>query len=233
MKSQESNFQPKGSQLRTAALIGGIALLLMSVLAAYANFGVMQNLVVPGNAQSTADNVLASQGSFQFAAIGFLVVAVLDVVVAWALFVILKPGNRTLALVAALLRIVYAVVYAYAISKLFSVIPLLTSAGPAQAMSRIEAFQSSWDLGLILFGLHLLLVGYLAIRFKPMPWWLGILLGIAGLGYLVDSIGILVSPAYNLALGQYTFVGELVLIFWLFWKAIKGFPKLQKAESQA
>jgi hypothetical protein len=229
MKSQESNVRSKGSTLRRAALIGGIALLLMSVLAAYANFGVMQNLIVAGDAQTTAENIMASSGSFQFAAIGFLVVAVLDVVVAWALLVILKPGNRTLSLVAAWLRIIYAAVYAFAISKLFSVVPLLGSADATQAMSRINAFQSWWDLGLILFGLHLLLVGYIAIRFKSMPWWLGILLAIAGLGYLVDSIGILVSPAYSLALGQYTFIGELVLIFWLLWKAIKGFPKLQEA----
>ena len=66
-------------------------------------------------------------------------------------------------------------------------------------------------------------------NYQIIPMWLGALLAIAGLGYLVDSIGILLFPQYNLSLGEYTFFGELILIFWLLWRGIKGFPQRLQA----
>ena len=90
-------------------------------------------------------------------------------------------------------------------------------------MDRINTFQIGWDMAMILFGLHLLLLGFISFRFGVIPKWLGALLAIAGLGYLIDSFGILLFPAYNIGIGEYTFFGELILIFWLLWKGIKGF----------
>ncbi len=207
----------------------------MAVLAANANFGIMQTLVVSGDAQATSENIIASSGSFRLAIISFLVVAALDIVVAWALFVILKSANRSLSLIAALFRIIYAVIFAFSLTKLFGVYQLLTAPGSSQgneiftqALNGIDAFQKGWDIGLILFGIHLLLLGFISFRFGTIPKWLGALLAIAGLGYLIDSIGILLSPLYTLSIGEYTFFGELILIFWLLWKGIKGFPQEEK-----
>lgn len=232
MNSQDNNHQPTGPKPRTAAIIGGIGLLVMAVLAANANFGIMQTLIVHGDAQTTSENIIASSESFLFMIISFLIVAILDIVVAWALFVILKAENRPLSLMAAWFRISYAVIFVISLTKLYGVLQLLTSVGSSQdngvfsqALNGINAFQTGWDIGLILFGIHLLLVGFISIRFGTIPKWLGALLAIAGLGYLVDSIGILVSPAYGLSIGEYTFFGELILIFWLLWKGIKGFPQ--------
>ena len=93
MNSQDNNHQPTGPKPRTAAIIGGIGLLVMAVLAANANFGIMQTLIVHGDAQTTSENIIASSESFLFMIISFLIVAILDIVVAWALFVILKAEN--------------------------------------------------------------------------------------------------------------------------------------------
>lgn len=236
MSSQETTEQTTGISPRTAALIGGIALLVMAVLAAYANFGVMQTLIVQGDAQTTSENIIAASESFRLAIFSFLVVAVLDVIVAWSLFVILKSANRSLSFISAWFRIIYAVIFAFSVTKLFGVFQLLTSADASQgnevftkAFNGINAFQTGWDIGLILFGLHLLLLGVIAFRFGTFPKWLGALLALAGFGYLVDSIGILVSPTYNLSIGEYTFFGELILIFWLLWKGIKGFTQEKPA----
>jgi hypothetical protein len=211
------------------ALIGGIGLLLMAVLAGYANFGILQTLIVPGDVQSTVENITASSGSLRFAAISFLGVAVLDIIVAWALYVILKHASRTHSLIAAWLRIIYALIFAYSVTKLFGALQFLTTSpsSPGQVMKRINAFQTGWDIALVSFGLHLLILGYISFRFGIIPKWLGALLAIAGLGYLVDSFGIFLVPGYDISVGEYTFVGELILIFWLLWKGIKGFPQLQ------
>jgi hypothetical protein len=76
-------------------------------------------------------------------------------------------------------------------------------------------------------GLHLLLLGYLVFKSGYAPKWLGIVLGIllafAGLGYLADSFGTFLNPNYNISIAQFAFIGEVLLIFWLLWKGIKGF----------
>jgi hypothetical protein len=70
-------------------------------------------------------------------------------------------------------------------------------------------------VGLILFGVHLLLIGHLAHRSGFMPKIFGVLLVIAGLGYLVDGFGAVLVQDYAISIGQFTFVGEVALIFWL------------------
>ena len=115
---------------RTAMLIGGFGLLLMAILAPIAQFGVLQGLIVDGNAETTAHNIAASQESFVFAVVALLLVAVLDVVVALALYVVFAPTNRLLSGLAAVLRIVYGAMFVLAILHLVSVASM---AGGAKA----------------------------------------------------------------------------------------------------
>ncbi len=235
MNTNKAISQSTDISLRTAAIVAGSGLLVMAILAGFANFSVFQSLVVADDAKTTAENILVSAGSFRIGIFFFLVVAVLDVVVAWALYILLKPVNNNLSLLAAWFRIVYAAIFAIALTNLFNVLQLLTGADYlkvfeanqlyAQGMLSLNAFQSGWDLGLVIFGLHLLVVGYLAFKSGYIPKWLCILLAIAGIGYMVDSFGRFLVPNYNLTIAAFTFVGEVLLIFWLLWKGIKGFGK--------
>jgi hypothetical protein len=77
--------------LRTSAIVAGLGLLAMAILAGFANFSVFQNLVLPGAAKTIAENIIASLGLFRMGIFFFLVVAILDVVVAWALSLINIP----------------------------------------------------------------------------------------------------------------------------------------------
>jgi Domain of unknown function (DUF4386) len=218
---------------RTASLVAGLGLLTMAILAPFANFYVLQNLIVANDAKATTEHLLANDGLFRVGISCFLMVAVLDVVVAWGLYVLLEPVSRSLSLLAAWFRIVYAAMFAIALMPLLNVLQLLsgteylkgleTNQSHAQVMLSIGAFRSGWDLGLVLFGFHLLVLGYVVFKSGFIPKWLGVLLGIAALGYLVDSFGKLLIPNYNLSISSFTFVGEFLLIFWLLWKSIKGF----------
>ena len=99
--------------------------------------------------------------------------------------------------------------------------PAAFDAGQMQslALERIDTFTSIWDAGLVLFGLHLVLVGYLTYRSGFMPRILGVLVVIAGLGYLSDSIGQILIQSYTTDLGLFTFLGELLLAIWLLVRA--------------
>jgi hypothetical protein len=224
---------------RQAAIVAGIGLLLMTVLAPFANFYVLQGLTVPGDAAATFDKIAAGQALLRAGIATFLIVAVLDVVVAWALYYLLKPVDRSLSLLAAWLRVVYAAILGVALGSLMQVLQLVSGDGllkafqadqlHAQVVLALGAFDRAWMLGLVLFGLHLLLLGYLAFRSDLTPrvllQVLGILLIIAAAGYLVDSFGKILSPTYSANIGTYTFIGEPLFMLWLLWKGIKGFDK--------
>ncbi|KTG13946.1 DUF4386 domain-containing protein, partial [Haloferax profundi] len=220
--------------VRRGSLIAGLALLLMTPLAAFANFAVLEALITPGNAAQTANAILNAEDTFRFAIAGLFVVAVLDLTVAWALYTVFKPVNSSVALLMAWFRIVFAGVFMVAISELVGVLSILTTADSvsvfsteehyAQALLGINAFYAIWDAALILVGLHLVVLGYLVYRSGSVPSYksgyapkvLGVLLAIAGVGYVIDSFGRVLFAGYSFEVAAFTFIGEVLLIFWLF-----------------
>jgi uncharacterized protein DUF4386 len=210
--------------LRTAAIVAGVGLLLMAILSPIAYLNTFQSLVKFDDAALTAQNILSSMGAFRTCIILLFTVAILDIVVAWALYILLVPANKNLSALAAWLRVIYGGIFIFAISKLNVALQVLTVDG-TQAMSYLKAFQSIWDMGLILFGFHLLVLGYLVFKSGYVPKWLGVFLVLAAVGYVVDGFGKTLSPDYNLNIAQFTFVGEVLLIFWLLWRAFKGFDQ--------
>jgi hypothetical protein len=207
-------------QLRTASLTAGLALALMTVLAPVGVFGAVGALVAPGDAVTTAQNIVESQTLFRWGIASLILVVILDVVVAVALLTLFRPVSQTISVMAASFRIAYAAVYLVAIIQLVVALGLIGD--PAQAMRAIDAYDTIWHVGLILFGAHLLLIGYLAYRSGYMAKLFGILLVVAGLGYAVDGFGLVLVPGYALDISRFTFVGEAALIFWLL---IKGSRK--------
>lgn len=217
---------PTGNSLRAATLIGGFGLLLMAILAPIAQFGVLQGLIVDGDAQKTAHNIAASQGSFVFAVGAFLLVAVLDVVVALALYVVFAPVNSPLSALAAGLRIVYAAMFAFALMNLVSVAstPGGAESDPVGVLASVNAFQSGWDTALAIFGLHLLVLGIVVVQAGVGRRIIGILVIVSAIGYLVDGFGRILLPDYSLTVATFTFIGEVVLMVWLLWKGFRGVP---------
>jgi hypothetical protein len=101
----------------------------------------------------------------------------------------------------------------------------------ARVMSSIASFDNGWTgIALAIFGLHLFGLGYLLFKSADFPKFLGVLVIVAGGGYLVDSFGTILVPEYALTIGAFTFVGEALLIVWLFLRAIKGFPSESETE---
>ncbi len=217
---------------RKAAGISGIALLLMAVLAPIAQFGVLDSLLVPGDASTTVGNIVATPGMFRMAGVAFVIVALLDVVVAWTLHVVFRWVNRVASLVTAWLRTVYGAVLAGATINLFEVARVAThrasldaSRLEAEIMGSVSSFHTGFEqIGLAIFALHLFGLGYLVYRSADFSRFLGILVVVAGAGYLFDSLGHVLTADFGQSVAQFTFVGEALLIFWLFWRAAKGFP---------
>ena len=211
--------------LRRPAMAAGLGLLMMTVLAGAANLLVVEGLITADNPSQTAADILASEGVFRLGTAALLIVAILDVLVAWGLTEFLTPVDEGLSRLAAWLRIGYAAVFAVGVAQLVGVPRVLADAQDAlgddaapmqsDALANVVAFQDIWGIALAIFGFHLILVGYLAAGSGYVPRMIGILVMVAGIGYIVDSLSTLLLADYALPVAAATFIGEVVLMLWL------------------
>ncbi|XEC94777.1 DUF4386 domain-containing protein [Paenibacillus tarimensis] len=220
------------------ARIAGIGLLLMAVFAMFANFFVFESLVIPGDAVTTANNIVANEMLFRGGIIGFIAVLVLDVLVAWALYGLFLPVHKMLALLGAWLRLIYTAIFAVALNNILNVLLLLNGAEyltefetgqlQAQIMLSLNAFNFGWLNGFVFFGLHLLVIGYLILKSGCVPRIIGIVLIIAAFAYVLDSIAHFLLPNYSdyeavfvLIVAVPGALGEISLALWLLIKGVK------------
>ena len=212
-----------GSQ-RRAAIVAGVGILLLATLSAFGNLVVIEGLVAHGDAAETAANIAASGGVFRLGIASLYAAAAIDVLVAWALLQVFRPVNESLSRLAAWFRLAYAAVFLVAISQLAGIPDLLSTEGagafsPHQvdtmALAKTDTFTDIYMAGLLLFGLHLLLLGYLTYTSRQMPRLLGILLAIAGLGYAFDTMAAVLTTGSPIVVSTFTFLGEFLLALWL------------------
>jgi len=217
------------TSLRAAALVAGFSLLVMVVAAPFVELFAYPKLVVSGNADETIKNITTNKGLFLYVIFGYLLTFICDVVVAWALYILLKPVNEQLSLLTALFRWIYTVIALVALLNLVTVFRILNTpdystvfqpnALNAQIMFLLKSFKSSWYFGFVFFCIHLILLGYLIIKSGYVPGILGILLIITGVGYLLTTMKPYLFSNVNIDFAKYTFYGELVFMLWLL---IKG-----------
>lgn len=232
MTSRTSNEVPA----RQAALIGGIAYLIIFVLAIFANFFAIEELVVPGDAATTTANIMESEGLLRGGLVAFIIVFVLDVVIAWGLYIVFRQINRDWSLLQAWLRIVGATLLGASLIFLYLVLQLVGDANylsafeggqlEAQVMTYLSGFDFLWLIGLFCFGVHLIVVAYLILRSGYIPKLLGYLLILAGAAYSIDTLahGLLTDYAdyetfFLILVATSSIVAELWLALWL---VIKG-----------
>lgn len=133
----------------------------------------------------------------------FLLVIIIDVIVAWALYRVFMPFSQRGATIAALLRLLYAFIFFLAVTRLVAV--------------NVRHFDALWDIGLVIFGIHLMVLGVISVKQEesgPLRW-VGVLLLVAGLGHVFDSVVALVGFALGMEASTVTFIGEAALILWL------------------
>jgi len=217
---------------RKAALVAGTGLLLMTILAVSAVYFIFEKLVVSGDAGATVNNILAGEMQFRIGIVCLYMVAVLDVVVAWSLYVFLKPANKNLALLAAWFRVVYASILTVSLFGYTNILRLLggapyvngidTSKLHADVMLSLAGFDDGWAIGLVFFGIHLVILGFLVFKSGYVPKVLGVLLVIAGAAYAADSFGRFLFPNYAVELATFLGWGELLFMLWLLYIGLKA-----------
>ncbi|WP_159942430.1 MULTISPECIES: DUF4386 domain-containing protein [unclassified Nocardiopsis] len=213
------------------------ALLLVMAVSALCAEAIRSSLVVPGDALATAERIQASPELFRFGFLGYLLAFLCDVPVAVLLYVLLRPVNRTWALLAASFRLVYtAVVSAFLLHYAQAALLLegedhLSALGPDQAHAlvsfHLDVFSLGFGAALVFFGVHLVLLGPLLRRSGLVPALLGVLVGLGGLAYVLDGVLLFAWPVLQAnaspVLAMLGF-SELLLALWLVVRGVRPVP---------
>ena len=220
---------------RVAAKVAGVSGLLAVVIVVFGNYALLGPLVVPGNAAETARNFVAHQTQVRVALTCFLTYSISVVVLLSALYVILRSVDRLFALMGALFRLVFALLWLLTTLNLLSALrelgssPYLQAFGPdrLQVLARLHVAANFDDyyVGLPFFGLAATVCSYLWFKSSYIPRSLAAFGVIASAWCVICAFVFLIFPQFNKVVNDYWFdspmaIFELVLSFWLLFKGI-------------
>jgi hypothetical protein len=222
---------------RTAAKVAGWSGLLTFAIVVFGNYVLLSPLIVSGNVAATAQNIAEHQTQLRVAVVCFLTYSLGVIVLLTGLYVILKPINPGLALVGALSRLVFALLWLLSPINLLSALRLLSNANylqvfeadRLQAMARLHLGASFDDyyVGLPFFGLAATICAWLWFKSKYIPRGLSIFGVIASAWCVLCALIFLIFPHFNKIVNDYIFdspmaLFELILSFWLLFKGLKS-----------
>jgi hypothetical protein len=225
---------------RTAAKVAGWSGLLTFAIVVFGNYLLLNPLVVSGNVVATAQNIVAHETQFRLTVVCFLTYSLGVVILLSALYVILKPINPGLALVGALSRLVFALLWLLSPLNLLSALRLLSNANYLQVFEpdRLQALAklhlgASFDdyyVGLPFFGLAATICAWLWLKSNYIPKGLAIFGVIASAWCVLCALVFLIFPHFNKVVNDYIFdtpmaLFELIVSFWLLFKGLS--PKIQ------
>ncbi len=213
-----------GPRLRHASLITVVGYV-MGWGVPFASFSILPKLYSAEDAAQTSQNILAHRSLFAAAIFAFLVNFIGDLVAAWGLYLLLKRVNAAVSMFVAWLRVVFATVGLAALLNLVTAHRLLTrpallhTLGQDQRNAQVQvamvAFNSGFAFSLIIFGVYLVLLGWLVYRSGHMPRWLGVVLAINGAGWCIMEAGPYFAPWIDFGSLFLATFGELILLVWL------------------
>ncbi len=231
MKStnNQQEFSPK-----FYARIGGFIYLIIIVAGLCGEMLIRTKLMVSGDAAATFQNIQASQFLWRIGIAGDLLMHIGDVFLMWIFYRLLRPVNKNLALLILLFNLVQTSVLVANKLNMLEPLFLLGDAEYLKAFSlqqlqsisylSIKAHGFGFGNGLIFFGFVCLFEGYLIFKSGFLPKFIGILMQIAGLCYLINSFSLILAPDFASSLFPAillpAFIAELSFCLWLIVKGV-------------
>jgi hypothetical protein len=212
------------NSIKNIARIAGLLYLILSALSAFGLVYVPSVLIAPRDAATTVSNILANEWLFRLGIVSNLLAFTVNIFVVVFLYKLLKPVNEGVAsLMVILILMGLAIGMLNELNQvavlLFSSADYLTAftADQLQALVllSLDLYEHGFLISHIFFGLWLFPMGYLIFKSGFLPRFLGVLLIIAGFGYLVDFILFFLFPDVGVTVSEFTFVGEVLLLLWL------------------
>src|SRR5205085_1897867 len=190
--------------IKKTARIAGILYLILILVGMFAVIFVRGKLIVPGDSAATANNIITFQFLWRTGIVADLVMHVFDIPIMLIIYILLRPVNKNLALLALLFNLIQtAVLVANKLNLVAALLPListdfLNAFQPDQLHTQVylslKLHDIGFGIGLIFFGCTCLVNGYLILKSGYFPKTIGALLQIAGFCYLTNSFALLIAP---------------------------------------
>lgn len=215
--------------------IAGFLYLLIIVFGLIAQVFVRDSLVDYDNALVTAENITSSERWFRFGFVSELLMLACDIGVASILYILFREYNRSLSVLSAFFRLASIIILCVVALSHYAALFFLADAQyltvfsteqlHAFALLSVKLHGAGYNISLLFFGFHLIVLGYLIYSSKYFPRALGILLLTGGLCYLINSITWFLFPElvqliYPAILIPCS-IGELLFSLWLLIKGIR------------
>ena len=217
MEDRTNSLSPK-----VLSRIGGILYLIIILLGIVQETVVRESVVVQGNTAATARNLGSMESLWRAGIASEFVLLSCAVGLALVLFILLRPVNREIALVAIFFNLVSIAIEG--VVALYLVAALVGADGGASQALAIEMHSYGFAAALIFFGIECVILGYLILKSWFLPKPLGVLMAIAGACYLVNSYAMMLAPDFADRLVPMilipAFIGEASLAVWLVLKGV-------------
>jgi hypothetical protein len=191
---------------QTYARIAGMLFLITMLCGFFGEMFVPSKLVVGADAAATARNVVANDALFRLSVVSYLIEALCDVALSLVLYLLLRPVRRDLALLAAFFGLVSTALYG--VAEVFYFAPTLLLGGAeylkaftpeqvnALALLCFKLYARVGGMFMVFYGIAAVVRGYLIFRSGYLPKALGVLLAIAGLGFITRNFVLVLAPAH-------------------------------------
>jgi hypothetical protein len=219
---------------RTAARVVGALYLLQMATGVFGQVFVRDRLIVHGNVEKTAQNIIAHERLFRLSIAGDLITYTAVIVLIWAFYIVVRPINRNLALLAVLFRLAENVVLCVATICSLVALRLLSGTGDLKAFLPEQLYSLAtliihvqglgMNVGFVLLGLGSALFAWVLLKARYVPAALPILGIFGSLLLAVGTLAVLIFPrlgsvamACMMPMGLY----EVSLGLWLL---VRGLP---------
>jgi hypothetical protein len=213
--------------IQVYARVAGVLFLLSLVGGGFGEAYVPLRLIVHGDAAATAENLRSSAMLHRLGFTAYLIEALCDVTLAWLLYVVLRPVHRELALLSVFFGLVATALYGVAELFYFTSSLVVQNAASLQsftagqrnelAMLSLRVYSAGSSLFLAFYGVPTLLRGYLIFRSGFLPKFLGVLMMVSGVGFILKNFLFLLAPKYasNLLLVPVALAGVSLTVWFL------------------
>lgn len=228
-----------------AAKVAGLSYLITFATVVYVNFAIHDRLIVDNNAAETARNILAHERLFRIGIVGDLIYCVGVVALVTALYVILKPVNRGLALLAAFWRLVWVLMWLAMTLNLFDALRLLHGANGLRAFEpdRLQALATLYlgtrfdyyYVGLLFGALASTVCGYLWLKSRYIPRVLAAFGLISSAFCVACTLVFYILPDFDKIVNLWWFdmpmgIFDIVISFWLLVKGL-NLPRFEEPKT--
>ena len=212
------------------ARTAGILLLLSALGGGFGEAYAPSKLIVMSDAAATAKNIHDLNWMYRLSFAGYLVEAICDIALSLIFYVLLRPVQKYASLLAAFFGLVSTALFAVAEMFYFAA-PLVLKGGPTLkafspdqlntlALLSLKLYAYGSAIFLAFYGMATLIRGYLMFRSEYLPRFLGALLMLAGLGFVVKNFLHVLAPAY--ASDLFLLPVFLALLSMIAWFLVKG-----------